>query len=56
LITVNYVSTDCEKYSNKNILRGAGKISKSSELVGDISEAQPPPLHFFLKKKEGERS
>jgi len=26
LITVNCVSTDCEKYSNKNILRSAGKI------------------------------
>jgi len=32
------MSTDCEKYSNKNILRSAGKISKSPELVGSISE------------------
>jgi len=45
------MSAYCEKYSNKNILRNAGKISKSSELVGDVSEVQPPPLYFF--KKEG---
>ena len=53
LIIVNYVSSDCEKYSNKNILRSAGKISKSCELVGNISEAQPPPLHFFKKNRGG---
>jgi hypothetical protein len=53
LISVQYTSTSCEKCSNKNILRSAGKISKSSELVGHISEVQPPPLHFFKLKKKG---
>jgi len=48
-ITVEYMCTYCEKYSNKNILRSAGNISKSSEPRNDTSEVQPPPLHFFKK-------
>ena len=56
LITVHYISIYCEKYSNKNKLRSAGKVFKSSELVGDISEVLPPPPLHFLKKMGGRGS